>query len=474
MKDYRAISREKYLFGAFIVSIFIFYLLWTFLIPFDGGPDERMRYQIPLFIHENGFLPAGDDPSIRDHIWGNSYAFTPITSYIISALFMGISSLFTPDEHMLLMSARLVSTLCATATVAICIPIAQRLFKNNICVKWTFLVFVALLPEFCFISGYVNIDAFAMLSTAVIIYAWVLGLQEHWPYRSCVILGMGLSACLLSYYNAYGFILCSIFLFFVTILGASRGSNSTGDIVKKTALIVGLVFVLAGWWFIRNGILYDGDILGFQASNKCGEMYAPDGFKPSDRAGFTPLGKGYNIFQMLFGGRWIIFVFLSFIGWFGQFSVPLPFPMYAVYILIFAMAIVGCFMGFRKFFPKFKDKLSKKTVWFNLTMMMALIFPFLINMIYSYGFDYQKQGRYSLPALIPMMFFFAKGISIFLQKFCKDRKKLKAIITFIICSVYVFLAVYSLFGVLCTAPVGGINVDKDIYSLFGLFKLEPN
>lgn len=47
---------------------------------------------------------------------GVSYGFTPILPQIISAGFMKIAGLFTADEFALLMAARMVSVLCATAT----------------------------------------------------------------------------------------------------------------------------------------------------------------------------------------------------------------------------------------------------------------------------------------------------------------------------------------------------------------------
>lgn len=446
--DYK--TREKYFFFVFLLSLFIFYILWALVIPFDNAPDEKMRYQIPMFIYQNGCLPAGGDPSIRDVNWGISYAFTPITSYIVSALFMKITSFFTTAPDALLLSARLVSTVCATLTVAICYPISQRLFKDKIYLRWIFIVFVSLLPEFCFISAYVNIDAFAILSTAVIVYAWIIGLESNWNYKSCIVLAAGLSMCLLSYYNAYGFIVCSIMIFFATILSSyARQENSTADVLKKTGVVVGIVLLLTSWWFIRNGILYNGDILGFSTSNQYGEMYAVDGFKPSQR--LSAMNRGQSLTYMLFGRWWLFYTLLSFIGWFGNFTIPLLFRMYLIYVILFGLGIIGCFVGFRKFFPKVKDKITKNIKWFNLTMLIAAIFPFFIDMVYSYCCDYQAQGRYALPAVIPLMFLLTAGLGVLMDKLLKDKEKVKKIISIVICCTYIFLGLYSFFGVLCPA-----------------------
>ena len=78
----------------FLAGVFVFCAYWAHLLPLDAGPDEKMRYDIPMYIYEHGRLPHGGDPSIRNPIWGTSYAFLPILSYIISALFMKIMSIF--------------------------------------------------------------------------------------------------------------------------------------------------------------------------------------------------------------------------------------------------------------------------------------------------------------------------------------------------------------------------------------------
>ena len=72
-------SRIYFIFElAFLAGIFFFCVHWAHLLPLDAGPDEKMRYDIPMYIYEHGKLPHGGDPSIRNPIWGTSYAFLPI------------------------------------------------------------------------------------------------------------------------------------------------------------------------------------------------------------------------------------------------------------------------------------------------------------------------------------------------------------------------------------------------------------
>ena len=54
IKNYE--KNEKVFFIVFIIATFIFYLSWMLVLPFRQGPDEFMRYQIALFIFNNGYL----------------------------------------------------------------------------------------------------------------------------------------------------------------------------------------------------------------------------------------------------------------------------------------------------------------------------------------------------------------------------------------------------------------------------------
>ena len=48
-------------------------------IEYNYAPDERMKMPVCEFLVKHGTLPHGGDESIRDPIWGISYAVTPIS-----------------------------------------------------------------------------------------------------------------------------------------------------------------------------------------------------------------------------------------------------------------------------------------------------------------------------------------------------------------------------------------------------------
>ncbi|SHF32183.1 hypothetical protein [Lactonifactor longoviformis] len=404
---------------AFLAFLFVFYFMWAYHQPFNSAPDEKMRYDIPQYIYEHGALPHGGDPEIRDENWGISYAFNPILSYIFSALFMKITSFFTTAPFALLMAARTVSVFWGVITAYFVIKISKKLLP--IAYRGLFIVLITLLPQMAYLSSYVNTDAMAVTSSAIIIYMWILGLETNWNKKSCIGLAVGLALCSLSYYNAYGYILCSIFLFLISTLCMGEKKLNYSFMLKRGLLIAGIALLLAGWWFVRSYIIYDGDILGMSTSKKYSELYAADAFKPSNRV--TYKSGGYSIIGMLFNkGGWIETTKFSFIGCFGYMERYLGVRTYDRYIYLIAAGGLGVLLSFVKLFQPYKNKQWIKRNVLNIILAIAMVIPVLLTIYYAYASDYQAQGRYVMPMIIPLMYFTMVGLKKILDYFVKAER----------------------------------------------------
>ena len=82
---------------------------------------------------------------------------------------------------------------------------------------------------------------------------------------------------------------------------------------------------------------------------------------------------------------------------------------------------------------------------FNWCMLIAMIIPNVLNLVYSYSSDYQTQGRYSLPMLIPLAYFVTSGLSVLLRPL--KKKKIIEEIVFAILALLVFVAVLYVYKV---------------------------
>ena len=219
LKKKKEINEKTEIF-IFVFLAFILLTTWAMTQPFNSGPDEQMRYYVADYIYKHhGALPGGDDPAVRNKVWGISYAYYPVVSYMVSALFMRISRLFADPGYSMFKIARMADVLFVTGAVYFVVKASGKLFpkeKYSREVRWLFAALAGFMPQAIFMGTYVNTDSLALLAAAMILYAWVSYLREDWTWKNCILLAVGMAVCALSYYNAYGWILCSFFFFCFT------------------------------------------------------------------------------------------------------------------------------------------------------------------------------------------------------------------------------------------------------------------
>ena len=394
----------------FVILVFLLTLIISTNIKYGNAPDEEMKYVVCKYIYENNSLPIGSDPAIINTLWGTSYGFTPVLSYIFSGIFMKIISIFTTDKMALCIAARFTSVLCYTGLAIITIKIADKIFEEKKIYKWLFIVMITCLPQLMFLGSYINNDSLAMFSIALIIYAWICGIKSKWKWKDVITLGIGIGICALSYYNAYGYILTSVILFIISFFINNKEKIKVNiyNLLKKGLVISAIALVIAGWWFVRNYIIYDGDFLGREASDKCAEINASPEYKPSIHE--TPQKIGESVWQVLIERNWLSQTIKSFIGMFGFNAIAIPNILYKLYCLIYLVGFIGAIIYVitnlkKKYYNKEKNKLLLEII-FIINILISLYLSF----IYSYTSDFQPQGRYIMPILIPFMYFTTIGL----------------------------------------------------------------
>lgn len=408
-------KNKKIIMTIFLIGLFCYYLIWTVSQPYNSCPDEKMKWDICKYIAEHNSIPDGRDESIRDSIWGISYAFQPILTYMICAVFVKIASIFTTQQFVLVVAARLVSTISMTLTIYFVIRIANKLFKDKGIYKYLFIVFIAFQPITAFLASYINNDSTAILAISMIIYLWILGLESNWKIKHCILLGGAVGFCALTYYNAYGYILCSVL---ICLSSAVLNKMGAKEIAKKALIVASVAFAVAGWWFVRNAIIYDGDILGTKTQNEYGDKYALEQYKPSVRK--TPENSNESIWHMLDEDAWANTTAKSFVGIFGYHSILMSNKIYYSYLGLWLIGGLGCLLKFKDLFIYKKEEKSKYIL--NYIFVIAIIIPILLSIIYSYTSDFQPQGRYIMGIIIPFVYFVVNGIQTMLEKFIKSEK----------------------------------------------------
>ena len=419
----------------FFVSLLFMYLFWVAAIPFGGGPDEQMRYLVPQFIYNYGRLPVGTDPEIQNSIWGTSYGFTPTLCYVLPALFMKVGAFLGISEEMLYLPARLAGVAYSLGVAAICKKIGNLLFSDR--GAWMLTAFIMLLPQYVFVTSYVNSDSFSMLGTAVLIWQVIKGRERKFPISSCIGIGVGVSLCLLSYYNAYGIILVLCIYCCIVLLSDWAEKKKGRKLFGCLGIMILTVTILAGWWFVRNYILYNGDFLGLHSSNASMELHAVDGMRPSQRQ--SPAELGMSVWQMLIKTNWLRWTLDSFIGVFGDMSIWLSRWVYNCYLAIILTGLAGNFLS--------KNKEEKVDLVFSVAMVTAVLATAAISLYYSWHVDFQPQGRYILPMLFPLSILIFRGYG---RIACKKPSKWKIIDGYIL----LLMIMVGSFGVYLQVAVG--------------------
>jgi hypothetical protein len=385
----------------------ILFLLFVFAVEavlaaneaFGMMPDEFSHFEVVYYIYRHGIIPTGYEPQIQVPYWGASYAFQPVLAYMIQGWLMRFIDLFTDNIYILALSARLVDCIFGVI-MAWFVRQISRLLWDGKSMQWLFTFMVVLLPENLYIHSYINTDSMAAMSVAIIIYAMLKGEEDDYSRRTMVLLSAGISICLLSYYNAYGAVLTAFICFVVHFLSAKRYRAMWG----KAGFVALLVAIMAGWWFIRSGILYNGDILGLHARSLATLTQAEAAYNPLTKKTFANTGR--SVMDLL-RSEYHTYVYHSFICTMGAMDLPTKLVFYQIDKVLLALAAVLCIVPVKSSVVFWKDGRQKRTI--ELLFAMDMIITASLHLLYSYAYDYQPQGRYLLPMLIPLMYFMTVG-----------------------------------------------------------------
>ena len=374
--------------------------------PFGDGPDEINRFKIVEYIYKHGTLPVGDDPEVLLDGFGASYAFQPMLTYMIDGYLLRAVSVFEPSLEMRVFISRLVDVFMGVITALYVKKLGDLLFENKKTV-WIFTLAVAFLPQNMFVHTYVNTDSMGLLSIAIVLHASIRGMKEEFSKKSCVELAIGIILCALSYYNCYGIVLCAILLFaaYFVKMKSNKISYDYQNLLKKGILISVIVLLGISWWFIRNGILYNGDILALEARQICAAQTCTEPFNPYTRDTYQRLG--IPLIEMVFGTDYFTLVWKSFIAMFGPMCIPTHHYIYWAFAGAFFLCVIGLLIPKKAQVLIWMNRYQKICV--NVIMVIGIVIPVILALYYSYTYDFQPQGRYYLPMVIPFMYFLTIG-----------------------------------------------------------------
>ena len=410
----KKLSAEQLRVCLMLLIAFICMMTFAAVQPFGDGPDEINRFKLVEYIYNHGTLPVGNDPEVLIDGYGGSYAFQPMLTYIIDGYLLRALRVLAPSLEIRVFISRLVNVFIGLLTAIYAKKLSDLLFENKK-TAWVFTLAVVFLPQNLFIHTYVNTDSMGLLSIAVILYALMKGLKDDFSRNSCITLAVGIILCALSYYNCYGIVVCAMVFVIAYFYKKFRSENIVDSsiptydcktMLKKSIFISTIVLAGIAWWFIRNAVLYGGDFLAMEARALCASQTCTEAFNPLTRDTYQKLGIPLK--EMVFGTDYFTLVWKSFIAMFGPMLIPTHHYIYMAFRDVFFVAVVGLLIPMKTSVLTWA-KASQKWLT-HVVMAIAIVIPVILALSYSYRYDFQPQGRYYLPMVVPFMYFLVMGV----------------------------------------------------------------
>ncbi|SEA48545.1 hypothetical protein SAMN05216349_11415 [Oribacterium sp. KHPX15] len=421
-----------------VLIVFLICLCGGIMISTKYCPDEYARFILTDYIFRTGRLPKGYEKDVIIPGWGFSYALRPYLTSLIGAFFMRVVSVVTDNPNVIVTMSRMPSIIATLFTCYYCLKIGNEIFEKRIA-SFAFAVITCFVPQVMFCGMYLNNDSLSLAAVAMGAYYLVKGHKTHWDKVSSVGLAASFALCLLSYYTVCVWIAFACWYCIVSCLSDKTIDKKASFMIKRAIFIAVITFCLSGLFFIRNGLLHNGDFLGIASEELSRQEWIKQG---KDLIRYNPGVESSNsISDMVFNNDagWIVDTTRSFIACFGYLNVPIPTIQYGEYyaLIIFATMMFVLIMISKK------HNMLSYMIFANFALSSFSVI--ILSVMQSYYRDYQPQGRYIIIVALLIGFVFgivAENISITLDSNSSigDSKNLliKNMVTIIIIVLWIF------------------------------------
>lgn len=343
---------EKGLVGVLLVVFFATGLAYSLVVPPFETPDEIYHYAFARHLAEGNGLPVQGPEKTGP--WEQEGSQPPLYYSLVALATAGIDqgglesfavqnprvNLGDPhqpgNKNLMLFSAlsrplvginlalhvgRWISLVLGTLTVFFTYLLARFAFPDDAWSRFLATALVATIPQFTFISASLSNDnMITVVSAATLVSLAVLGGRTAkkrilwWEW-----LGLGLLLGLGALSKLQGLGLLPLAAYTFTLY--ARRQKAWGTSIQGAFWVGGVVLIVAGWWYIRNVLLY-GDPFGtINLLSVTGERV-----EPLTLSGLYGELRGLQ---------------MSFWGIFGWFSILLPSWTYTIFELLTVLALSG-------------------------------------------------------------------------------------------------------------------------------------
>ena len=352
----------------------------------------NLKNQTGAYIANPDFMWAGDD------------------GLDINVGLHGSAETFPYHGHALALHlARFSSILMGMATIIFTVLISRRLFPNHPMLGYLPGLFVALNPQFLFLSSTVNNENLLILVATLCWWKLIRVMKQPEQWKLWAYVGIITGVAFLTKTNGGLVIGATAYL---TLLICALRRKSFKLFITGAALIVLFTFLISGWWYIRNMVMY-GDILG---KNIWQNAFASN-FQYSAQIGGEI-------------GQFFLDQFHSFWGLFGWINVQSPNWYYLLFGVLSFLSIAGLIIRV------IKQNLTDSQTFLWIPLLIAIVVQLVISAITTTQCkNLCYPGSHLFPVITPMMILLSWGMTgILPMQFEVDAKPIVSAIIWVLVS----------------------------------------
>lgn len=373
----RTPERGRGLLPGILAASLLLSVLFALRVPFDGSnPDETAHLDyVRLLAERRQFVTyQAGDPALAEAHQPPLYYLLCVPAYLATG-----GSLF---------AVRLVAALLQLATVYVAYRAGRDLFPSRPEVAPGLAAFVAFLPTQAQLAASVNNDGLTTFFCAVLFWKAARTIEKGYRRGPALLAALAFGLGMLTKLSVLQIVPALAVAMYLAVRG---GRMKTADAVRWLAVVVGLGLMIAAPWLIRNTLLY-GDPLTAKL------------FKSFEATTATAPG----VMQAM---RWSLgdYARINALRTYATFWHILPpnilapdLSRFALTVLLGLGGLVGAFRG-----PEWGGVAgSERRVVLLSLLTLLLLVPFFVRFNLQF---FQAQGRYFLPALLPVGILAAVG-----------------------------------------------------------------
>lgn len=367
-------------------------LLWALVMPPNSAPDEQAHFEYIQHLALRHTLPIyGQTTSTANPQALNPEAMQPPLYYLLATplalLLQGQPAVWQYA------GLRAVSALLGALTVAVSYMLGRALAPERPLFALVLATLIAFNPMFMYMSAAINNDNLVNLIYAALLLMFWHGVQQQRVSRAWLVgLGVLLGAGLLAKLS----ILTGCAASAVVIIGlALRQPQQRGRALIRYGLWAGVpALLVGGWLLVRNWLLY-GDPTTLLIFSNYPDLYLARGYHETGSLWemLTAARASARFWPGLLYGFWGIFDFYKL--WISQ-------RYYLILTTLLLGGAAGALLAGVLAWRRRHNAVTRQRLLFGGVCALLIVLVVWSNISRSYQIDYQPQGRYLFPVLLPL------------------------------------------------------------------------